>query len=299
MQITQETELVTVRNSHNEAVSSLGKRHFQSKSVTEVKDIEPIEWLISDVLPAGALSMIYGDYGIGKSFLLLDWALCIATGNRWGVHDCKKGQVYYIAGEGFGGIGLRIKAWEKHYGTTVNEGLRILGEGMNLSQNLAKVCKDIDRSSFIPTFIVIDTLARCMLGGDENSVQDVGKFIDAADELRHKYRSHVAIVHHKPKRGYGPRGHTALPAAVDTMIRLDTVSGKNNVRLTCEKQKDDELFTAIPLTLQQVELHEKAISGKKATSCILVANDTLIDNMYSSPKEKKKLTNKQELYASK
>lgn len=244
------------------------QRHFRSRSVTEIKTYPHPEWLIAGILPMSALSIIYGDYGVGKSFLLLDWALCIATGRQWAKKPCKKGLVYYIAGEGFGEIGKQVKAWERYNGETVGDGLYILGESMHLVKDISKLERDIETLPSCPILIIIDTWARCTLGGDENSGKEVGESVYAVDQLRKKYKSHIAIVHHKPKSGNGARGHTALPAAADTVI--DVVKTKNTILLKCEKQKESMPFENIPLTQLSVDLNETDEFGENATSCVLV-----------------------------
>jgi RecA-family ATPase len=52
--------------------------------------------------------------------------------------------------------------------------------------------------------VVIDTLARCMVGADENSARDMGEAIDALDRLRRAAGSCVLPVHHMGK----PNGTT-------------------------------------------------------------------------------------------
>lgn len=59
-------------------------------------------WLIKDLIPQGEVVMIYGDKGVGKTFMTLDIALQIATGSQELGHT-KRGIVTYIP--------LRRKEW--------------------------------------------------------------------------------------------------------------------------------------------------------------------------------------------
>ena len=52
-----------------------------------------------------------------------------------------------------------------------------------------------------PALIIVDTLARCMVGGDENSAKDMGLFIAHADALRKETGATVLIIHHTGKNG--------------------------------------------------------------------------------------------------
>ena len=67
--------------------------------------------------------------------------------------------------------------------------------------------------------VIIDTLARSMGAGDENSSQDMGAFIAACDQIRRATGATVLIVHHSGKSSNaGARGSSALLGAVDTAI---------------------------------------------------------------------------------
>src|SRR5260221_14709356 len=68
----------------------------------------PMRWLIEGILPEGLLSIIFGEHGSFKSFLALDFALCIATGTAWNGHLLEPAPVVYVAGEGIGGLGESI-----------------------------------------------------------------------------------------------------------------------------------------------------------------------------------------------
>ena len=73
-----------------------------------------------------------------------------------------------------------------------------------------------------PALVVIDTLARAMMGGDENSAQDVGAFNNAVQALIASTGACVLILHHTGKdKTRGPRGSSALQGAIDTEIEID------------------------------------------------------------------------------
>ncbi len=44
--------------------------------------------------------MLYGPTGIGKTFLALDWAMSICSGQPWFGQEVRKGQVLYVLAEG-------------------------------------------------------------------------------------------------------------------------------------------------------------------------------------------------------
>ena len=134
------------------------------------------------------------------------------------------------------------------------DGIRFLPEPVQLHKpgEVDRLLEDIEAE--FPEgirLIVVDTLARCFVGGDENSAQDMGQFIDGVDKLRKETGAAVVILHHPVKRqrkgGANERGSGALRGAADTMITL--AKHQSPLRLTCEKQKDDEEFEPIRMKL--------------------------------------------------
>lgn len=66
-------------------------------------------WLIKDLIPLGEVVLLYGDKGVGKTFITLDIALQIATGSQELGHT-KTGIVRYIPLEGQHGFFQRVEA---------------------------------------------------------------------------------------------------------------------------------------------------------------------------------------------
>ncbi|WP_156520824.1 AAA family ATPase, partial [Magnetospirillum moscoviense] len=80
-------------------------------------------WLVDKLIPERSTICIYGPPNAGKSFLVLDMALAIATGNPWMslgtriTHGKQKkpGRVVYILAEGPKSLHRRITAWMDHH----------------------------------------------------------------------------------------------------------------------------------------------------------------------------------------
>ena len=70
-----------------------------------------------------------------------------------------------------------------------------------------------------PAAIVLDTLARCMGEGDENSARDMGRFVDRCGTIERHFRCIVIAVHHMGKNpAAGGRGSNALNGAADMTL---------------------------------------------------------------------------------
>lgn len=233
--------------------SMAGTSRYRFLSADELEALPDQEYLLQGVLPEDSISMIYGEPGAGKSFVTLDMALCIAAGIPWHGRPTKQGAVAYIAAEGGRGMKRRVRAWRAHFGVSDAIGFYVLPQAVPLMQpeRVNELLAALRALPEPPALVVIDTLARSMDGGDENAAKDVNTVTAAADTIRQLHGAHVAIVHHSGKDGSrGARGSSALRGNVDTEIIV--TKEENTVTVKCGKQKDDEPFTPLTLTLRSL-----------------------------------------------
>lgn len=235
-------------------------------TASQLLDLQPPAWLITDMLAAASLAVLYGKPGSGKSFLALDWALCVAAGAPWGAREVRSGRVLYIAAEGIGGMGVRLRAWCETFNIPAPSGIHFFPGSINLLDTerrsaLVEVTKRLE-----PKLVIVDTLARSIVGGDENSTRDVGFAVDTADQIKGETGAAVLIVHHTSKTGETYRGSSSLEGAADTMLFVE--SEGTVLTLKCEKAKDAEQFAPIKLTRTVVTL-----SGGFLTSCVLRSHE--------------------------
>src|SRR5262245_6177250 len=133
------------------------------------------EYLVEGILPCGALGLLVGVPASAKSFLALDLALSVASGADWlGRYRVKQGPVVYVAAEGSrGSIGLRVEAWKAHHRVRDESvGVQFLLQPVQLHtpSETEKLLDAVeDQLDVPPTLLVVDPLARCFLGGEENS----------------------------------------------------------------------------------------------------------------------------------
>jgi hypothetical protein len=104
-----------------------------------------------------------------------------------------------------------------------------------------------------PRLVVLDTLARCMVGGDENTARDVGVAVESAEHIRRASGACVLLVHHSGKDvEAGARGSSALRAAVATEIECRHAEGVTTLR----QMKQREHQAAEPMRLALVPVGE-------------------------------------------
>ena len=223
------------------------------------------EWLIDGLIEVSTLAMCFGAAGSGKSFAVLDMALCIASGTAYHGHEVQQGSVFYIAGEGLSGMSRRAAAWQKHH--EVGK-----GQAQFYLSNRAVIMSDPDAVDVLraeiatlvqvagkPRLLVIDTLARSLGGASENDGKDVNEFIVACDSIKEEYGCTVMLVHHSGHQSKErARGASQINAALDHEFRIDAV-GDNLVTLTFTKQKEDAMpepkaFTKLPIEMMTSDM---------------------------------------------
>ena len=192
--------------------------------------------LIAGYLTRGSLAATYGRPGTAKSFVAISMALAVVTGQSWFGHEVHRGPVLYVAGEGTSGLAQRQRAWQDACEVDDLDGMFWLPCAVNLlqtdwSKGLAELAAELG-----VVLVIIDTLARSMVGGDENKSGDMAQAIEAADVIRRLSGATVDLIHHTPKDGETLRGHSALEGAVDTAILIKR--SESIFTLTTEKQKD-------------------------------------------------------------
>lgn len=223
-------------------------------STAEMLALPEPTWLIDTIMPAGGLVGLYGPPGVGKSFVAVDLAMSVASGRSWQGHPVTQGYVLYVSAEGGSGMGKRIAAWLQvrgvkpadAYAAWVTEPVFINLESDGMAALMDRIINELNA---IPSLIVLDTLARCF-DGDENQQEDMGRFIAGVDRLRKEFDATVIIVHHTRLDGERERGNTAFRGAADTMLSLALKKGK--LVLACNKQKDAEDFEDVELELKPV-----------------------------------------------
>lgn len=207
-------------------------------TLDQLANMPPPTPLVENLLDLDNTGIIYGRRGSFKSFIALDLALCVASGIAWHGRKVKQGVVVYIVAEGVSGVHQRVEAWQhQHPEATPGDRLLILAESVNLlnrmkAEELADACASVDA-----VLVIVDTLARCLVGGDENSAKDVGIAVDALDLVRRRTGAHVNAVHHSGKDSKaGARGSSAIEAAADTVLEVS--SAEQVVTLATTKQKN-------------------------------------------------------------
>lgn len=244
---------------------------------------------VEGLLTEGGASVTYGASNSGKTFWLLNLGAHIATGKAWrhGEVEIDQGAVVYVCLEGTHGMQNRIEAMKRAGILTPGAPFYVCTSPVSLldathADKLAETVREAARQSELPCrLVIIDTMARAMAGGDENSGKDMTFAVASIDAVKQATGAHVAIVHHCGKdEARGARGHSSLRAAVDTEIEVSKPEGDRITTVRVTKQRDLERGEAMPFSLKVIELGTNR-RGKVITSCIVHHEDEM---MASKPK---------------
>ena len=240
---------------------------------TDIRALPPMKWRIQGVLPARGLAGLYGPSSSGKSFLALNMAASIASGERWFGYMVEQAPVVYVCLEGESGLKMRAQAWEERSGCDLPENLHIVLQQFRLTDP-----RDVsDMASVIPTGAVtfIDTLNRAAPLSDENASRDMGEILEAAKRLQTLTDGLVVVVHHTGKAASaGLRGHSSLYAALDAAVEVTRDGDRREWKNS--KCKDGADGATHPFRLQVEELGFDAY-GDPITSCTVRADTCAAD----------------------
>lgn len=236
---------------------------------------DPSQQLIEDFLDEGAMSIFYGEFNAGKTFIVLDLAFAISAGLPWNGKQAKRGLVVYLCAEGGRRIMRRVAALkhqnsnppEKPLLALVRFPIDLRSNDANVKELLVLVRKAEAQCGALGAWIIVDTLSRAMAGGDENSAVDMGRIVQAADFIRAETGAHFSYVHHCGKdAARGARGHSLLRAATDTEIEVTA----GTIRVA--KQRDMESGASFAFSLVDAPLGEDA-NGRAIKSAVVKWSD--------------------------
>jgi hypothetical protein len=239
-------------------------------------------WLIPGILPRESMICLYGKRGQGKTFLALDWACSIATGQDWGgLSEAAgkapaSGKVVYLLAERPEGIKRRAAGWIRHRQVGGRPDLTesLMGETdpvFFVAQRRFAIDKVNDRTALIkkleaiqPLLLICDPLAYFM-DGSENDTRDMQKFSEGLRKIVDTCKCSVLLVHHEGKGrsdNLGARGSSALEAAMDTVIHLQAKNKSEVLKLEVTKQREAVQHPAMALEFIAIADEEANPLGK-------------------------------------
>ena len=192
-----------------------------------------------DILPGAGVTQVYGAPGVGKSTILLRWALEIARAAP---------VVYYILEGEWDMRRNRVRAALAAYETRADN-LRFSLETINLGDAgwMEAYAQGIASLPFKPALAVVDTFNRAFGGVNENDNSLMADVIKRAGRLAPS----VLIAHHPRKSDDETRGASAILAALDSAIQIKAGSVKPRVNVISKKSRWSAPFSDFSYELRQ------------------------------------------------
>jgi len=232
------------------------------------------EWIIKGVLPKAELGVVFGDSGSGKTFKLIGMSVAVATGVEWRGRKVQQGAVVYVCAEDAGGFSKRLFTHAQHYNLDLTDvPLHVIpaAPSLLLKTDALDVAKAILSLGVKVSLVVIDTLAKTIAGGNENSSEDVGLALLHCAGIHKATGAMVLLVHHSGKdTSKGARGWSGLRAACD--VEMEVVRFDQERVLTLSKQKNGEDNLEFGFKLTTVSLGFDS-DGDEITSCVAEPTD--------------------------
>ena len=175
------------------------------------------DWLIAGIIPLGSVTLLAASGGTGKTVLLYNWALHVATGTPWSNRRCMKGRCLLISADeplvdtaeklsviGYQDAGLQpgdITFWETW-------------RFANMKQLEDYIRKER------PSLVMIDSLTACLAGMNVDLAKSsAGDAIYGLRDMANTYRCSIVILHHLNKSG-GLRDSTSFVDNVSEVVKL-------------------------------------------------------------------------------
>jgi len=189
------------------------------------QDLEPIEWLWSDWIPRGMITLLGAVPGAGKSLFALDLARRILGEEGWpdgSRMDAGSGRVVYVDAECVPQLlNERADRWGM-------DKRRLFLMSPTREQLYIDFCYEDDREHLAemayrlsPQLIVIDSLSSISSKG-ENSVEDVRMLLSYLNGLAQDVQCGLLLIHHLRK------GSTAL-GLEDGIVSIDDFRGSGHI----------------------------------------------------------------------
>lgn len=241
------------------------------------------DWLITEVFERNRLITVFGEPKSGKSFIAIAMACAVARGSDFYGHKAKKAPVVYLAGEGVSGIRRRLSVYnQSEYGGSLKEAPLFLsnrGSRINEAEEYQKLEDEINllkQEVGQIGLIIFDTFQR-NFSGDENSAQEVNKFVKAADQLIHDFDCTVLLVHHTGRGNKGrARGSSVLDASIDGEFIVErkdkTVGDKKEMFVKMKQTKNKD---GMGMTDKNFIFYEETVIGEglDVTSGLLIETE--------------------------
>ncbi len=222
-------------------------------------DDEPEEWIVEPILPARRLVALYSAPKVGKSLLMLEMAVAVATGREvLGVTPDRPRRVLYVDFENDPRADVRERLQAMGYGPEDLTDLCYLSfptlAGLDCERGSVELMEAV--SVYACEVVVVDTVSRAV-DGEENENDTWLKFYRHTGlKLKQAGVALIRLDHSGKDETKGQRGGSAKVGDVDAVWRLSRVSD-DTFRLDCEANRMPVLERELVLTREEDPLRHR------------------------------------------
>ncbi|MCB1741340.1 MAG: bifunctional DNA primase/polymerase [Gammaproteobacteria bacterium] len=227
--------------------------------------METADFLIQDLQESDTIGVTVATDGVGKTFLNIAKAECIAHGRPFAGKPVKQGPVAIIASEGRRQLDRRHKAWRlaNDAGDSVAPIYRSMGTASLLEDGeTEKWIESMLLLDELPIYLSIDTLNRNMGPGDENSTKDMTVLLQRIEMIRAALPGLTVELQHHPgwTNTSRERGASSFFRGLDWRCQLELLEEESEhgiVVMRVTKMKDAELPAAVYFERRKVVISEQ------------------------------------------
>ena len=232
------------------------------------REQEPVRWVVDGLVPHEGISIIGADAGIGKTWLVLHLALCVAYGKPFADHfPTAPGRVLVFDAESSESLltrrvqrlyhGFRCTDW-----TLDNDAPVSCIPGAFRIDTTYEVDSVVGRIEATQAdLVIVDPLVHSLLG-PENDAQVIARFFEQVRRIQRKTGVAFVFTHHSRKRSaLNPnsadqvlRGSSAIRGVLDSYLYVRKQGG----RLLVEHDKCRVAQALPPFTIEIVDTDDSA-----------------------------------------
>ncbi|MGH9320442.1 MAG: AAA family ATPase, partial [Vicinamibacteria bacterium] len=264
-------------------------------SARELAREAPRECIVEDAVYRDGITVLAGESGSGKSFVVADMGAAVSEGHRWHGRDVIQGGVAYVAFEA-DALSLRCQALEAqergiddlHFlkasdplsPVIQRDGSELpsLGEEV-LTDRLHRLSEYLRENGRPPIVLLAIDTVRASLSGSEDSSSDVSAYLRAIRRILGTLPGAGALLNHHTGWQDGEtqrkreRGSSAFRGNVEITLYLAVANDSDTARVELElstlKARDSERRVPLRLIRRRIDLLGFDKFGNPLSSCII------------------------------
>lgn len=251
--------------------------------------------IIEDIMPMRGVSIVYGPSTVGKSFVVLDWAYRLATGQQILDRDTVASHVIYSAFEDAGGIkrritGLKIRDHQAPASLTLHMPNHTLVQDEDIKRYEAYLQAkkaEVEAAGERLGLVIIDTLTNAISGAEVNEGAVAAQIMATFSRLAYKLDVMILAVAHTGKdKSRGVYGSVHFKNMADTIIQLqdsdDQLSDERKIFIEKVKNGGKANYIASGYTLEDIFLGHKP-NGKDITTAVVKYHEPQVHTAPAEP----------------